>query len=174
MTPALPGRIRQAGYIVRDIDVAIDGWLRLGIGPWFTMRDLPQTLLYRGEPTEVVLHIAMAYSGALQIELVQQVNDTPSAYREFLDSGREGFHHYSFWPTDMDAARAAAAAAGLEVIQESLPGTHTPFTYYAADGLTSTVHEVSLLSDGVAGLEQMILAATAAWDGSTDPVRSLR
>lgn len=174
MQAALPGHIRQAGYIVRDIDAAIAGWLRLGVGPWFTMRDLPQTLLHRGEPTEVVLHLAMAYSGSLQIELIQQVNDTPSAYREFLDSGREGFHHFSWWPTDIDEARSAAAAAGLEVVQESLPGTHTPFTYYAADGVTSTVHEVSLLSDGVAGLERMILAATAEWDGVTDPVRSLR
>ena len=174
MTSAFPGPIRQAGYVVRDIDAAIAGWCRVGVGPWFTLRDLTQTLRYRGELVEVVLHLAMANSGSLQIELIQQVNDAPSAYREFLDSGGEGFHHYSFWPDDVAAARKTVEAAGWELIQESSSGVSTPFAYYAADGMTSTVHEISQLSEGVVGLDRMLTEAAAAWDGVTDPVRSLR
>ena len=37
----LPGPMRQIGYVVTDLDRAIDGWLELGVGPWFVMRGLP-------------------------------------------------------------------------------------------------------------------------------------
>ena len=36
----LPGPVRQIGYVVTDLDRAIDGWLELGVGPWFVMRGL--------------------------------------------------------------------------------------------------------------------------------------
>ena len=49
----LPGAIRQIGYVVSDIDAALAGWVDLGVGPWFVMRDLPIRALYRGEPCEV-------------------------------------------------------------------------------------------------------------------------
>ena len=29
----LPGPVRQIGYIVTDLDRAMNGWLELGIGP---------------------------------------------------------------------------------------------------------------------------------------------
>ena len=54
--------------------------------------------VYRGEPTEPVVSIAFANSGDLQVELIEQEDDAPSIYREFLDAGREGFHHLAWWP----------------------------------------------------------------------------
>ena len=29
------GNIAQIGYVVRDIDAAMDNWVRHGVGPWF-------------------------------------------------------------------------------------------------------------------------------------------
>ncbi|MDT5112110.1 MAG: hypothetical protein QOE20_4000, partial [Mycobacterium sp.] len=29
------GKIAQIGYVVRDIDAAMDNWLKHGVGPWF-------------------------------------------------------------------------------------------------------------------------------------------
>ncbi len=46
----LPGPSARSGYVVTDLDQAMAGWLELGVGPWFVMRDMPMEALYRGEP----------------------------------------------------------------------------------------------------------------------------
>ena len=65
-------------------------WVTLGIGPWFVMRNVAIRALYRDEPCEITLTLALANSGDLQVELIQQHDDTPSIYTEFLSSGRRG------------------------------------------------------------------------------------
>ena len=45
---------------------------------------MPIRALYRGEPCEITLSLALANSGEMQIELIQQEDDTPSIYTEFL------------------------------------------------------------------------------------------
>ena len=84
----LPGPVRQIGYVVTDLDQAMAGWLELGVGPWFVMRGLPMQALYRGEPCETTLSVAWSNSGEMQIELIQQLDDTPSIFTEFLDGPR--------------------------------------------------------------------------------------
>jgi hypothetical protein len=73
----LPGPIRQIGYVVTDLDKALAGWVELGVGPWFVMRGLPQHVTYRGEPCEITLSLALANSGDMQFEVIQQQDDTP-------------------------------------------------------------------------------------------------
>ena len=41
----LPGQVRQIGYMVRDIEIAIAGWLEIGVGPWFVIRGYPSRRL---------------------------------------------------------------------------------------------------------------------------------
>jgi hypothetical protein len=49
------GEIRQAGYVVRDIEAAMDYWSRvLGVGPWFYNERVPiENYTYRGQSYEV-------------------------------------------------------------------------------------------------------------------------
>jgi len=74
--------IFQSGFIVEDIDVAIEQFsARLKIGPWTTIRDVgPHGATYRGEPAQAIVHVAFGFSGHLVYELIQQVNDVPSPY----------------------------------------------------------------------------------------------
>ncbi len=51
--PVLPGVIRQIGYIVRDFDQTLEQWVQLGVGPWYVLRGITQSGLYRGEPCTV-------------------------------------------------------------------------------------------------------------------------
>ncbi|MGE3917357.1 MAG: VOC family protein, partial [Hyphomicrobiaceae bacterium] len=83
------GEIRQLGYVVRDIEAAMRHWIEvLGVGPWYYVERLPvRNFLYRGQPSDVHASIALANSGGAQIELIQQRNDAPSMYRDFLASG---------------------------------------------------------------------------------------
>ena len=89
------GPIRQNGYVVKDVRAAMDHWVKvLGVGPWFYFdRVKIDWFRHRGAASNVELSIALANSGDLQVELIQQRNDVPSMYREFLGAGREGLQH---------------------------------------------------------------------------------
>ena len=167
----LPGPIRQISYIVRDLDDAVQTWLAHGIGPWFILPNVRQRGgKFRGQPAEALLKLAFANSGELQIELIQQLDDTPSSYLEFLASGREGFHHLSFWADDFDAAQnAAAQQQHWDLVQSG----NARSGYYDTGGVTSTIIEISELTDRWRWITDTIRDAAATWDGETDPIRTL-
>ncbi len=169
----LPGPIRQNGYVVRDLGHAIDGWLSAGVGPWLLLRHLTQTgSVYRGRLTEPVVSIAFANSGDLQVELIEQEDDSPSIYREFLDEGRQGFHHLAWWAEDFDAVAGAAGDAGWPLVHAGDTGGMARFAYYDRGGATSTVVEVMELTDATRWLVSTVREAADNWDGS-DPIRNL-
>lgn len=169
----LPGPVRQNGYVVRDLQAAIEGWLAAGIGPWLLLPHLTQTgSIYRGEVTEPVVSIAFANSGDLQLELIEQENDSPSIYREFLDAGRDGFHHLAWWVEDFAAVDRAATDAGWPVVHRGDTGGMAQFAYYDQGGVTSTVIEVMELTDATRWMVGKVREAARTWDGS-DPVRNL-
>ena len=97
------GAITQNGYVVRDIHAALKHWIEvLGVGPWFLSEHVPfDTFSYKGQPSKADVAIALANSGPLQIELIQQHNDAPSMYRDFLAAGREGLQHLAYWTDDI-------------------------------------------------------------------------
>ncbi len=170
----LEGPIRQIGYIVRDLDAAMQSWLALGIGPWFTMRNLQQRdCRYRGELSEPTTSIAFANSGPMQIELIQQHDDTPSIYREFLDAGGEGYNQLAWWATDFDTVMEKARAAEWPVVWSGGTRGTVRFAYFALDPEISTVIEVMELNDASQGLADLVASAAEQWDGITDPIRSL-
>src|SRR3546814_9763016 len=85
------GGFRQLGMVVRDCEAAMEQWGKLGVGPFFMMQFTVDDFMLRGRPSPAPdVTLCFAYSGPLQIELIQQHNDVPSVWREFLDSGRVG------------------------------------------------------------------------------------
>jgi Glyoxalase/Bleomycin resistance protein/Dioxygenase superfamily len=173
MKAPLPGPIRQIGYVVRDLESALADWLALGVGPWFVVREHTQKVVYRGEPCEVTISIAMANSGDLQIELIHQHGNRPSIYTEFLDSGREGFHQFAWWTTDFDAAVASAEAAGWPVVWSGGASATTSFAYVEAPaGGPATVFEIMELTDATSGMGVFMRDAALDWDGG-DPIRDV-
>ena len=75
--------VTQNGYVVRDIEAEMNHWVEvLGVGPWFYMESIPvEDFRYKGEPSPLDFSVALANSGDLQIELIQQNNDAPSLVR---------------------------------------------------------------------------------------------
>lgn len=173
-TTVLPGPIRQNGYVVRDLDAALASWLALGVGPWVTLGPMEQQgMVFRGDPTAPTLTLAFANSGDLQIELIHQADDAPSAYREFLGSGREGFHHLAWWAEDIAAAEAGARAAGWDIVLEGDSGGMARFFYAEAPEVAATMLEVMELNEMTRGLMDHVREAAETWDGATEPVRKL-
>ena len=167
------GEIRQNGYVVRDIDAAMRHWSRLlGVGPWFYAPRAPiEDFKYMGEPAEIEVSIALANSGPLQIELIQQRNDAPSLYRDFLAAGHEGLQHVAYWTEDYAADRERLIELGYRVGHEGRTGAYGPFVYFLTEAHPGTVVELS----DVGGLKKKLFAAIAEaardWDGR-EPIRA--
>jgi hypothetical protein len=168
----LPGTIRQIGYVVRDLDKALAGWVELGVGPWFVIRSMPQRVLYRGEPCEITLSLALANSGDMQFEVIQQQDDTLSIFTEFLAAGCEGFHQFAYWTEDFGATMQAVEEAGWPVVWSGGEDVGTRFAYVEPANSPATIIEIMELTETTSGMATFVRDAAANWDGS-DPIRNL-
>ena len=166
------GPVRQLGYVVRDLDRALEGWLAAGVGPWYVIDPLAlERFQYRGGASIVPdVAIALSYSGDLQVELIHQRDDTPTLYRDFLATSAEGgLQHLGFIPADYDAALAAALADGWKVGHDGA-AAGTRFAYVERGNHPGTVVELIDLDDAMAGFMAHIAAAAADWDGQTGAI----
>ena len=166
------GPLRQMGYVVRDIESAMRHWVEVcGVGPWFYVERAALTVFaYRGVRHDGIhLSIALANSGDVQVELIQQRCDTPSMYRDFLAAGREGLQHWSSWPENYDALYERALAGGYSVGQEG-DNPRGRFVYFQNEGHPGTVIEMADLTPARHRVFDQIRDAAQAWDGS-DPIR---
>jgi hypothetical protein len=174
------GDIRQNGYVVRDIDAAMQFWIeRLGVGPFFYLEEAPiENFCYYGEPSDMVASIALANSGPLQIELIQQRNEAPSMYRDFLAAGHEGLQHVAYWTERFDEDFARIESLGYTIGQSGEVGGHDGRMVYLdttrdTEGHPGTVVELSEISGPKGRTFRMIAEKARAWDGS-DPIRRIR
>lgn len=164
------GPVRQIGYVVRDFDRALASGLEVGVGPWYVMRGLTQRVLYRGEPCRVTLSLGLANTGDMQVEVIAQEDATSSIYTEFLASGREGFHQFSWWVSDFDSAVGTAEAAGWPVVWSGGEAEGVRYAYVEPSGGLATVYEIMEDTDLASGFNKVIRDAADGWDG-TDPIR---
>jgi hypothetical protein len=167
------GELKQLGYVVRDIHAAMKYWHEVnGVGPWFYIDRVPMARFeYMGQSSALEMSIALSFSGAAQVELIQPRNDAPCLYKDFLDAGQEGLQHIAYWPEDYEAAKAQAAAQGLKVGQEGNIAGRGDFIYYQTAGHHGTCVEFAEFNAyrqfQFAEMERIC----RAWDGS-DPIRT--
>ncbi|MEK9725017.1 MAG: VOC family protein [Rhodospirillaceae bacterium] len=167
------GEIRQIAFVVDDIDAVMAYWTDvLGVGPFFVKRRLRfDKYVYRGEPRKSsAISIALANSGGLQVELVEQHDDRPSIYKEFRDRQGQGFQHVSAWLTraDFDATRERLLAAGMALAQSgTIPSSGVRLAYFASeDGPGGFIYEIADLKEPDQYARVMNIAKAAAeWDG---------
>jgi hypothetical protein len=162
------GAVRQNGYVVRDVEAAMKHWTEvLGIGPFFYFERVPiEDFCYRGEPSPIQVSIALANSGPLQIELIQQRNDAPSMYRDFVAAGHEGLQHVAFWTERFDAALDERLGMGFRVGQSGRIGAAGRFVYFDVEAHPGTVIELSEVSGAKGRFFEHIASVAADWDGS--------
>jgi hypothetical protein len=169
------GPIWQLGYVVVDVEAAMRGWLEGGVGPWYVLDPFPvdRFSFREGDPSVIPrITIALTYSGGVQVELIQQHDETPTLYREFLARTGGGLQHLGYLPADYDAALASAKTEGWGVYhQGSAAGTR--FAYLDGGNHPGTVAEIVDLDAGSRSLFAHMQAEAAGWDGRTRPVRPL-
>lgn len=166
------GEIRQLGYVVDDIESAMDYWAgTMGVGPWFYNPRVPiEDYRYDGEAHEVHNSVALANSGFVQVELIQTRNDAPSMYRDFQRAGRSGLQHVAYWTERFEDDLATMEARGFGVKMSGKVGDNGRFVYFDKELHPGTVIELSEVAGPKGRLFRTIRDASQGWDGS-NPIR---
>ena len=167
------GEIRQVAYLVKDLEQAMQHWTAvLGIGPFFYVEKMTaHGSTYLGQPSAPQLSIGMAQSGPVQIELIQQHNDAPSQFIDYVKTGFEGQHHIAFWTNQFDADMARYLKEGFEVLSTANTAPNRN-AFLTACGHAGTLIEISEISGSKGSYFEKIARIAAAWDG-TNPVRKV-
>ncbi|MGC6328013.1 VOC family protein [Rhizorhabdus sp. FW153] len=174
VTPGVPGpHLMQAAFIVEDLDAAIDAWIKTtGIGPFFVVPHITLAELdYRGQPSrDLDFSVALAQSGGVQVELIQQHSDGPSAYRDLIAKGQQGFHHFCIYTSDYDATRDRYLATGAQSALDGLFG-EVRFCYIDTSPTIGCMIELVEEHPLESAFFARVAEAARDWDGVTDPVR---
>jgi Glyoxalase/Bleomycin resistance protein/Dioxygenase superfamily len=168
------GPIAQLGYVVDDVSAAMEHWIHaLDVGPFFYLPEPPlNDLRFRGQPTDARIAVAITYSGDLQVELIQPLDDHPSPYRDFRAAYGSGLHHIAHFTDDYDSALAVYRDRGRTPYFEGRGLTYDQrFSYFDSPAHGGTVNEV-VETSGFGGFFDYMRAQSAGWDGS-DPVRTI-
>ena len=162
----------QQAHLVTDLAEAAERWrVTIGAGPFFLApHHRCDRFTYRGEPVEADVSYAFGYADDLQIQLVQQHDDTPSIYREMFAAGEEGLHHVGVLVEDFDAERARLLGEGFEPACElEADGAHAAyFDTREAIGCFTELHNTP---ERIMATFATWRAAHDGWDGVTRPLR---
>ncbi|MFV2178078.1 VOC family protein [Actinomadura sp. LOL_016] len=163
--------LRQVGWVVDDLDAAIKTWLETtGAGPFYVMRHVaPESTRYRGKPASVDTSLAMAQFGGIQIELIEQHDDVPSAYRDSVPVGTSAVHHLGGFAQDFDAEVERYVKLGIDIAYEGLFGDMR-FAYIDTRSTIGCMTELMEPRPIILDLFAMVEEGSRNWDGS-DPVR---
>jgi Glyoxalase/Bleomycin resistance protein/Dioxygenase superfamily len=160
----------QIGFVVDDIDGAIAHWHEhVGVAPILVFRKFELAeYFFQGERYEQVLSIAYGQAGPVQIELIQQHDDSPSLYRGAVSGA---MHHVASWTADYDETLAAYRARGYEPVQwGNATGADGQRFCYLGGNSVGPVLEITELSPAKAETNRRIAALSESFDGH-DPIR---
>lgn len=168
------GEVMQLAFVPDDFDAALRHWTEvMGVGPFYLIENIQlEGMRYRGEPTDAVFTLALAYWGDIQIELIRAENDAPSIYSGEY-AATQGVHHVCILVDDIAEARRICAAQGAQVVIEGRFGaSEVIYVDPGPDAGGGPGHLVEILQQSREGpdLFAIIKAASENWDGS-DPVR---
>ena len=166
-------RLFQLGFVVDDVigDRGRGGRTSTASGPSTCSRRSRPPCTYHGTASAVEVQVAVAQAGPVQIELIQQLCDRPSVYRDLVDKDESGFHQLCTVTADYEGKIALLRELGYELVTEMVVrGQHVAYFDTVADFgfYTEIVEEVPEFLESL----DRIARTCAEWDG-TDPVRIL-
>jgi methylmalonyl-CoA/ethylmalonyl-CoA epimerase len=111
-------KVDQFGYVYKDVEKQTKRMETFFGVPKFTiLGPIEVDVIYRGKPTKITVKAAYGrLFDNTELELLEIV-DGESIYTEFIDEGREGFHHVSFDVNDLSSLIDYFKSEGINVIQ---------------------------------------------------------
>ncbi len=162
------GAVRQVGFVVADIKKAMGHWSSvLGVGPWFYREEVGVTeFSYYGQASKLPqMSIALANSGPLQLELIQQRNDAPSLFLDSLKKSGDVAQHVAYWTeNEYEAFGRKLLDSGYVEGHSGRMGVRGRFSYYVHPDLPSCIIEISELKGSVRGGESFQALAAGLQD----------
>lgn len=167
------GKVCQIGYLVDDLDAAIDFWVNtMHVGPWFVSKEvIPDNYMYRGNPSKLNFSVALSNMGDMQIELMKDNSGAPNFYAECIREGNMGINHFSIWKDTEgfnEVCKTLLDGGYVELQSGSIRGGR--FAYFGGDKFPGQVFEVSEMSEAKGQRFQQIAEISKNWDGK-DPIR---
>lgn len=162
-------QIVQIAYHVADLDAAVVAFhRRFGWGPFLVRRHLrlPE-VRYRGAPETLDISVAHGQAGDVQIELVTQHCDRPSAFRDAFAAHGEGVHHVALFPRDHDEMLAHFVANGFPVTTELKTAEGRGAAYVDTRPMLGHMVEIYRVNPSLHALYARVAALRDGWDGQS-------
>jgi len=171
------GEPRQWGYVVNDIEQRMNTLIDMGAGPFIIFEEFHQRAVYRGEPHDVVLNAVFGQLGEAQVEFISQVNDAPSAFKDFMKrQPGGGLHHVAFECVNAreKLAEINAEVPRYELVQEFIYNDDLAHEIYL-DPIEKHDNQISvqLVEQEVMFFIDIVKSMAKDWDGSR-PVRTFQ
>jgi len=113
-------KIDQLGYVYKDIKThARILETRLGLTKFAFLENKPTPYLYRGKETTIQTVIGFSRILNIQIELIQVLKGE-CIFKEFIDAGKEGLHHFGVYVDDVDSLVKEYKAKGYQIVHQGL------------------------------------------------------
>lgn len=146
MSDSFLGDTIQICVVTEDFFRTIDGFVKLGVGPWRVYTFGPHSVseqTYRGKPGDYSMRLALAFSGNMMWEVIQPL-EGDSIYKDWLKQHGEGIQHVaqSCGSLAFEAQIREFERRGLTVIQSGFWRKEVRYAYVSTDDLTGVVMEL--------------------------------
>jgi methylmalonyl-CoA/ethylmalonyl-CoA epimerase len=168
------GNMMQMAFVVENFDDSIKFWTKkMNVGPFFKLEHLRvRDVYYKDKDVDIDFSVAIAYSGGMQIELVNQHCDTPSIYNEYVNNEKGPLHHLCTLTTDIENDIRILESQGYINLQGGKTEDDGKFAYLDTKEREGPMIEIAQLSDASLRLFAMMKEASKNWDREA-PVMNL-
>ncbi len=138
--------VRQIGIVVGDMKYAITHYSNiLGLNPWFRSRFIEQGIDYHGKRIRLDLEVLLAFSGGVEIELIEVKSGDENIYTSILNDRGGGIHHVGYFVKDFTRSLEALQSSGIQPLQQgtlkTAGGAVTRFAYL------DTLHQCGIITE---------------------------
>jgi len=167
-----PDAIYQVAYVVENLSEAINNWAsQTSTGPFFLFEHFEFVEpVYRGEPIDLDISIALGYSGALCIELIQQHDERPSVYQEEIERKGYGQHHIAVLEPQVEERISHYENAGNPCLFRGAFAMGARVAYLDTRATLGCMLELVEDNDVTRSVLKDLQQAHLDWDGH-DPIR---
>lgn len=149
----------QVAFVVKDIQAGQKFFNKhMGVPRFYLFEDIKiEEKTYRGNKGSFRMHLALAYAGEIQIELIEHISGE-SIFKEFLEKKGEGMHHLGFIVDDYKKAVDELTANGYPVAQSGRVGS-TPgarFALFDTEADIGSIMEILVLDEDMRNLFKKI------------------
>ena len=133
-------KVDQLGFVFKDIEKQAKKMEDLfGFSKFIFGDPHTGTIQFRGKESQLTSQLAFSRLGNTQIELIKWIEGDCS-YKEFLDQGKEGFHHIAMYIEDTDLYLNYFKERGIGVLQSG-EVLNVRFTYMDTEKEFGTIVE---------------------------------